>query len=48
MRKRDRIDSTREIAPLRVAEDAILLETDGLEIIQVFDRLKELAEEGCD
>lgn len=48
MRKRDRIDSTREVAPLRVAEDAIVLVTDGLEIPQVFERLKSLAERGCD
>jgi cytidylate kinase len=40
MRLRDRIDSTREFAPLRVADDAIVLVTDGLEIPQVFERLK--------
>lgn len=48
MRVRDRIDSTREIAPLRPAEDAIVLVTDGLEIGQVFERLKSLAERHCD
>ncbi|HEX9616988.1 MAG TPA: (d)CMP kinase [Anaerolineales bacterium] len=47
MRRRDRIDSTREVAPLRAAEDAIVLVTDGLEIGQVFERLKSLAERGC-
>jgi cytidylate kinase len=47
MRMRDRIDSTREVAPLRAAEDAIVLVTDGLEIPQVFERLKSLAERGC-
>jgi cytidylate kinase len=48
MRLRDRIDSTREFAPLRVADDAIVLVTDGLEIPQVFERLKSLAERACD
>jgi cytidylate kinase len=47
MRRRDRIDSTREVAPLRAAEDAIVMLTDGLEIGQVFERLKSLAGRGC-
>lgn len=44
MRKRDRIDSTREAAPLRLARDAVRLNTDGLNVDQVLDRLKLLAE----
>lgn len=35
MRRRDKIDSTRAIAPLKAAEDAIWVETDGLTIEQV-------------
>ena len=29
LRRRDRLDSTRPIAPLRIAEDAVVLRTDG-------------------
>jgi len=36
LRKRDRIDSTRDIAPLRAADDAIVINTDGLDKNQVF------------
>ena len=39
---RDHIDSTRDLAPLRPAEDAILLESDGLNVDEVFERAKEL------
>ena len=41
--ERDRIDSTRDIAPLKPAEDAIVLDTDGLSVEQVLDRVQELA-----
>ena len=44
MRKRDLIDSTREAAPLKLAQDAIKLDTDGLSADQVLDRLKLFAE----
>jgi pantoate ligase/cytidylate kinase len=36
---RDRQDSTREIAPLRQADDAIELVTDGMMIEEVIDRI---------
>jgi CMP/dCMP kinase len=36
LRKRDQIDSTRAVAPLRPAEDAIILDSDGLDAEQVF------------
>jgi cytidylate kinase len=39
MRKRDAIDSTREVAPLCAAEDAIILDTDGLSIEQVVEQI---------
>jgi len=43
MVERDRIDSTRDIAPLKPAEDAIIIDTDGLSVEQVLNRLLELA-----
>jgi cytidylate kinase len=43
MVERDRIDSTRDIAPLKPAEDAIIIDTDGLSVEQVLIRLIELA-----
>lgn len=36
IRERDRIDSTRDIAPLRPAEDAVYLDSDGKDIEQIF------------
>lgn len=42
MRKRDQIDSTRQVAPLRAAEDAVLLDSDGLDADQVLERVKAL------
>lgn len=44
LRDRDRIDSTREIAPLKSADDAIVINTDGLNIEEVFAMILELAE----
>jgi cytidylate kinase len=41
MVQRDRIDSTREIAPLKPAKDAIIVNTDALGIEQVLALLKE-------
>jgi cytidylate kinase len=38
--RRDREDSSREVGPLRPAEDAILVDTDGLTVEQVVDRLE--------
>jgi cytidylate kinase len=37
LKKRDQIDSTREIAPLCAAEDAIVVDTDHMDIEQVLD-----------
>ena len=36
---RDRIDSTRDVAPLKPAEDAILLDSDNLNADEVFERV---------
>ena len=42
MRKRDQIDSHRKVAPLRPAEDAHILCSDGLDADQVLERAKDL------
>ncbi len=39
---RDKIDSTRQLSPLRPAEDAIILDSDRLNLDQVFDQVMEL------
>lgn len=41
--ERDQLDSTREAAPLRKAEDAIEIATDGLSVEEVVQRVLELA-----
>jgi cytidylate kinase len=43
MRDRDRVDSTREIAPLRPAEDAIILDSTEMNAEEVFKRALALA-----
>lgn len=43
--QRDEKDSTREVAPLRKAVDAIEIQTDGLSIAQVTDRIVSLYKE---
>ena len=40
--ERDRIDSTRAVAPLRPAEDAVIIDSDKMNADQVFDRVLEL------
>jgi len=48
MRRRDGIDSTRQVSPLRVAEDAVVLDTTGLSIEAVLAEVERLVEEqGC-
>lgn len=39
VRRRDRIDSSREIAPLRPADDAIIIDSDGLNADQVYSQV---------
>lgn len=39
LRERDQIDSNREVAPLRPADDAVLLKTDGVGREQVLDQV---------
>ncbi|MDE3839421.1 (d)CMP kinase [Bacillus methanolicus] len=43
--KRDKIDSEREVAPLRKADDAFEIDTTSLSIEQVVDKIMALAEE---
>ncbi|OLP16623.1 cytidylate kinase [Leptolyngbya sp. 'hensonii'] len=45
--ERDRKDSTRALAPLRQAEDAIEILTDGLTVAEVVDRIVRLYQEKC-
>ncbi len=40
--ERDRRDSTRPVAPLRPAEDAVVIDSTGLSVSQVVDRVLEL------
>jgi cytidylate kinase len=40
--ERDRIDSTRAVAPLRPAPDAVIVDSDRLDADQVFERVKDL------
>jgi cytidylate kinase len=40
--QRDRLDSTRSAAPLRAAEDAVLIDTTKLEVEQVVERVAKL------
>ena len=41
---RDRSDSTRAVAPLAMAEDAVLIDTTGLSIAQVVEKVMELVD----
>ena len=43
--QRDRLDSTRSAAPLRAAEDAVVIDTTGLDAEQVIERVAALAEQ---
>jgi cytidylate kinase len=48
MRRRDHIDSNRDVSPLRAAEDAVLLDTTDLGIDEVVEQAERLVEEqGC-
>ncbi len=42
--RRDRIDSSREVSPLRPAEDAIVVDTTDLDVEQVVSRVLDLAQ----
>ena len=40
--RRDRLDSERTVAPLRAADDAVVVETDGLSVGEALDRVLEI------
>jgi len=42
--ERDRIDSTRDIAPLRSADDAVVIDSDSMNADEVFEEVKRLCE----
>jgi len=44
VRARDRIDSTRAVAPLRPADDAVILDSDKLNADEVFEKVKALCD----
>jgi cytidylate kinase len=44
LRRRDRIDSERSVSPLRPAEEAVVIDTDGLTLEEVVERVVELVE----
>jgi cytidylate kinase len=43
MRRRDELDTSRAAAPMRPADDAVIIETDGLSLDAVIQRIVELA-----
>jgi CMP/dCMP kinase len=45
MIERDRFDSTRDIAPLKAAEDAIVIDSDKMDSAEVLQKVKELLDE---
>ena len=48
LRRRDRIDSTREQAPLRAAEDAVVVDSTDKRIEQVLARMEAVARQATD
>ena len=42
--ERDHIDSTRDVAPLKAAEDAVILDSDKLTADEVFEQVRKLCE----
>ena len=46
MVRRDRIDSSRQVAPLRPAQDAVIIDTTEMTIQQVLERILELVRDG--
>ena len=44
LQRRDQIDSTRPVAPLRPADDAVIINSDGIDIEEVLQKVKALVE----
>ena len=42
--ERDRIDSTRDVAPLKAAEDAVVIDSDKMSIEEVFEKVLALCQ----
>jgi CMP/dCMP kinase len=42
IRERDKLDSQRDVSPMRPASDAVLLDTSDMELDEVLDRLEQL------
>ena len=42
VKERDHVDSTRDLAPLRPADDAVIVDSDHLDIEQVFEKIMNL------
>lgn len=47
LRHRDEIDSSRALAPLRPADDAIMVDSDGMTISEVLNTIRALVQRGC-
>lgn len=43
MKKRDKIDSTRDVAPLRAAEDAVIIDSDQMTVEEVVQKIEVIA-----
>ena len=42
--RRDQIDSTRELSPLKIAKESFVIQTDELDIVEVVSEIKKLYE----
>ncbi|AEF35864.1 MAG: (d)CMP kinase [Mycolicibacter algericus] len=47
VRRRDELDSTRAVSPLRPADDAVIVDTGEMSQEQVIDHLRDLVEQRC-
>ncbi|MDQ2626666.1 (d)CMP kinase [Mycolicibacter senuensis] len=47
VRRRDELDSTRSVSPLRPADDAVIVDTGQMTQAQVIDHLRDLVEQRC-
>jgi len=45
LKRRDAYDSTRKVAPLKVAPDAVVINTDALTVPEVITKIKEIIQQ---
>lgn len=45
IQRRDQIDSTRQVAPLKPADDAVIIDTDNMSIKEVFSKVISLLDD---